>query len=89
MFSCEIYKIYKNIYFEEHLRKIASRLSGRDDVTSGKVNFRPEIRENFKKKKKKSVYQEFVWLLTHYNPVVLIYTPFSGSINKQHRVVIG
>ena len=36
------------------------RLSSKTDVTSGKVNFRPNIRQNLKKK---SGYQELAWLL--------------------------
>ena len=38
-------------------------LSGRNDVKSRKVNFRPDIRQNFKKK---SRYQEFLWLLKQF-----------------------
>ena len=40
------------------------RLSGRNDVTSDKVNFRLDIRLNFFFKKQ--VHQEFVWLLKEF-----------------------
>ena len=41
-------------------------LSGRSDATSGKVNFRPDMRHNFFKKKRKSGHNEFMWLLKQF-----------------------
>ena len=43
-------------------------LSGRSDATSGKVNFRPDMRHIFflKKKKKKIRTHEFMWLLKQF-----------------------
>ena len=43
-------------------------LSGRSDATSGKVNFRPDMRHNFFffKKKKKIRTHEFMWLLKQF-----------------------
>ena len=40
-------------------------LSGRNDVTSGNVNFKPDISQNICFEKK-SEHQEFVWLLKQF-----------------------
>ena len=48
MFSCEIWKVFKNTYFEEHLRTTASEFIGDTTLfhetilkkhTNGKTNF--------------------------------------------------